>query len=521
MSILNVHTTANFFVKVKKLKIKRANTLIMTKSRKKALKEEAEGLSQELDSAIISLAHDRFAIRQDQSLRKLAERRAELDAFIPTLDTGDSVDLTKGISEKISDLVKDKKYGHIDDVYEILKASGANIENPKKKEVEEKEKEKEREKEPEKNILSEVLFSPEISDEQLNENNKKIYEFLIASGNEPAADYVLDLLTRPEITAKDVDGLAANTLELKKLSEINNKILQKLLEIEESMVDEQDTSVDLPKKEERTQAVALGVNKSTPGIEKVEGGFGIGLDDVIAGLMAGGLTKKLAGMFSFGKNNTPDANKRKRPKKISGEIKKPGSTDVKKTSGKNKSGKILRKMTKLAKFVPFVGTVIAGGTAIYNAVEGYNSASDILEKPEKELSEAEKIAAATGFVVQEFTSIPWVSDGIPAKETAETLIDFANDIFPSEETTSETEVSQIIDKKKEIQRQVDAIKPDVIKEKSMIEVEEGYIETVNQTKKYDVNKSLFANNSVSNVSINTITAPETQETINSFELFDK
>lgn len=521
MSITNVHTTVDFFIKVKKLKIKRANTLIMTKSRKKALKEEAEGLSQELDSAIISLAHDRFAIRQDQSLRKLAERRAELDAFIPTLDTGDSVDLKKGISEKISNLVKDKKYGHIDDVYEILKTSGANIENPKKKEDKEEKK-----KEPEKNILSEVLFSPEISDEQLNENNKKIYEFLLASGNEPAADYVLDLLTRPEITAKDVNGLAANTLELKKLSEINNKILQKLLEIEESMVDEQDTSVDLPKKEERPQAVALGVNKSTPGIEKVEGGFGIGLDDVIAGLMAGGLTKKLAGMFSFGKNKTPDADNGKRPKKVSGEIKKPDakkpdSTDAKKTSGKNKSGKILRKMTKLAKFVPFVGTVIAGGTAIYNAVEGYNSAPDILEKPEKELSEAEKIAAATGFVVQEFTSIPWVSDGIPAKETAETLIDFANDIFPTEDTTSEKDIAQIKARKGEIQKQVDAIKPDVIKEKSMIEVEEGYIETVNQTRNYDVKKSSYANNSASNVSINTVTASNTQETINSFELFDK
>ena len=81
--------------------------------------------------------------------------------------------------------------------------------------------------------------------DDIDTNNEKIYDYLIKTGEIDIADYVLDLMTKPKV-ADDTEKLSeiqTNTEAVKELTVTEKKISEVLNEINENMVDEQDTSI--------------------------------------------------------------------------------------------------------------------------------------------------------------------------------------------------------------------------------------------------------------------------------------
>lgn len=125
------------------------------------------------------------------------------------------------------------------------------------------------------------------------------------------------------------------------------------------------------------------------------------------------------------KSTKPSSTKASAPKpdvkapnapKVDAKVAKPSKLAKIKPTG------ILKKLTRFSKAVPVIGTAIAAASAIYSAVDGYKSAGEILEIPDSDLTETEKLASAAGAVVNDF-SFGLVS----AKSTAETIVGFLQD----------------------------------------------------------------------------------------------
>lgn len=85
--------------------------------------------------------------------------------------------------------------------------------------------------------------------EDIEKNNERIYDHFLKIGDIDTANYILDLMTTPEKEdTNKISEIQKNTEEIKRLSIINSDIYKKLDEIEENMVDEQDTSLSIPQK---------------------------------------------------------------------------------------------------------------------------------------------------------------------------------------------------------------------------------------------------------------------------------
>lgn len=89
--------------------------------------------------------------------------------------------------------------------------------------------------------------------EKITENNENIIEYLYALGENSAAKYLEENINTNNYSnnIKELtDAQLKGNLEVKKLSEINSGILEKLSELEQNIIDEQDTSVAFSKKTE-------------------------------------------------------------------------------------------------------------------------------------------------------------------------------------------------------------------------------------------------------------------------------
>lgn len=541
-----IHTTVGLSAKIKKIKLKRASTILMTASKKKQLLDEANEVSEEVDNSIKSLAHDKFAIRKEKRLKTFADIKGELDSLILSIDQESK---TEKLVSKTKEILKDKKYGHIGDVHEILKTAGVNVENIE-------ENTEELDKTPSKNVLSDVLFTPEIDNEQLDKNNQKIYEYMVKSGNTDAADYVLDLITRPSITPESVKDVKSNTDEVKKLSAIQGEINSKL---DDLLEEKQDTGVDLPKSK---KDVAKGnVIKQVSGIEKVDQGPGIGglLSAALAGLLPsllpaaimpalGKIVPKLLSnavkatgigkMLFGGKDKTDVKIKPDTPKKtppVSEKISTPDKSNVKTTSGKppKPKGKSILKMFKpFVKSIPILGTVTSAAFAAEAAYDGYNNAGEILNKDEKDLTTTDKIAAAAGSVANEI-SFGWFSkekiansivdfveeDEQPESTPEKQIVALHEEIIKLEERKENTRSivqknnieNKIYEKKNEIHELSKNLVhvPEVVKEKQIYNIENDYSSTINETKNYDRSMTVSAqpvNSNINNMMVSGLSA---------------
>jgi len=82
---------------------------------------------------------------------------------------------------------------------------------------------------------------------------------------------------------------------------------------------------------------------------------------------------------------------------------------------------LLKKLLRFTKPIPFLGTAIAAGTAIYSAQDGYRNADEILEKDQADLTELDRLATAAGALVND------VSFGVlSTRGTAEKIIEWVD-----------------------------------------------------------------------------------------------
>lgn len=135
-------------------------------------------------------------------------------------------------------------------------------------------------------------FTKSPARKKVEETNEGIYDFLVKSGELEAAEFVLERMSAPEQDVKNLSDIQTNTNEVQRLSVINSGILEKLSEIEENMIDEQDTSIDLPaklQKEKEQDAIAQ------PEEKKEEGNWLLGL----LGMLFGPWLAKLLGIGSL------------------------------------------------------------------------------------------------------------------------------------------------------------------------------------------------------------------------------
>ena len=471
MNNLNSENVDGINTKLKKLNMAKSNAV--TKSRKKKIVEEASNLSDVVDTKIKSVALSKFVIRKTKRLKSLGKTKDDINSLITEITVSEEDMLTRN-KTAMKGFGIDKKFIGLsaDDILSKINAI------PKDTETDEVTKQTKPSK-PSKNTSNFKLNDNSDVDtaEDIEQNNEKIYDYLIKSGETDIANYILNLMTKPNsvVSPKRISEIEKNTDEIKKLSSINKGISQKLDELEESLIDEQDTSVSIPKKleeqakiEQITQTVEaeprMGFLESL--LSTIFGGA------VMALLMSGSImpmaikllstgfgwlkkkiTKLFNGMISmalkpikfiidgiktaFNKiisklpnslipkflkpnadidtkpkklstNNVPDdaKSKPKQPKKLSKSISKP------------KTG-ILRKMARFAKPIPFLGTALAVGTAVYSAVDGYENADKILGIDIEKLTETAKLASAAGALINDVTF-----GFVDASDTANKILDY-------------------------------------------------------------------------------------------------
>lgn len=160
-------------------------------------------------------------------------------------------------------------------------------ENEEVKEPESIEREKKEQKE-EKEPKFDKVNTDTATVEDLQQLDEQIYEY-VNEKDEGAGERILDLMTKsdvPKVSENNVD----NTEELKRLSELNKLIHDELVQIRENQIDEQDTSIDTPKKTSGEPS-AIIINKDVEKEEESEGFFA----KLLKGL--GGIGSLLAGLF--------------------------------------------------------------------------------------------------------------------------------------------------------------------------------------------------------------------------------
>lgn len=223
-------------LKLKKLKI--AYKLAITKNKKKSVLSDAESLKDEVDSQIKSIAVNKFAVMKARRLKKLGKTHEEVNALISNIASSEDNILDRGM-KALSGFGIDKKFVDLS-AEEILEK--LNVVKP-------------------------------INNEPAVDFNERIYDFLVTSGDVNAAEYVQEIMEDSGTDdTKKISDVREHTEHLSKLTVVNQKIFEKIDEIEKDMTDEQDTSLDtIPAKLQ--QAAVIEQQVSEPGEKQQKQGF--------------------------------------------------------------------------------------------------------------------------------------------------------------------------------------------------------------------------------------------------------
>lgn len=280
-------------VKLKKLEI--ASKLALTKGKKNKIQGEAVELLKEVDTKIKSLALQKFVVRKVKRLQALGEKRDRINEIIITMRQSNDAffdgTFIGGAARAVFGFGIDKKFVGLS-VEEVLDKVNAVPKDTNKKSKSTKKpdassssnKQTAQPKQTQQNDKSALKISSNTGTvSEVQRNNEKIYDYLVQSGELDIADYVLGLMTASQKNDEDPKKLSEvqrNTEEIKKLSVINSGIREELEGIKENMVDEQDTSMDLPKKlQQKKQQETLA--KETPKKEDKKEGSSF-LDAIMA-----------------------------------------------------------------------------------------------------------------------------------------------------------------------------------------------------------------------------------------------
>lgn len=91
------------------------------------------------------------------------------------------------------------------------------------------------------NVSSKISINPDtLTEDKITDINEKIYKLLEDINQPDAAEYFLDIITRPDV--KNISDIKTPK-DIEKLTSVNKEILMVLKDIEEKLVDEQDTSI--------------------------------------------------------------------------------------------------------------------------------------------------------------------------------------------------------------------------------------------------------------------------------------
>lgn len=223
-------------LKLKKLKI--AYKLAITKNKKKSVLSDAESLKDEVDSQIKSIAVNKFAVMKARRLKKLGKTHEEVNALISNIASSEDNILDRGM-KALSGFGIDKKFVDLS-AEEILEK--LNVVKP-------------------------------INNEPAVDFNERIYDFLVTSGDVNTAEYVQEIMEDSGTDdTKKISDVREHTEHLSKLTVVNQKIFEKIDEIEKDMTDEQDTSLDtIPAKLQ--QAAVIEQQVSEPGEKQKKQGF--------------------------------------------------------------------------------------------------------------------------------------------------------------------------------------------------------------------------------------------------------
>jgi hypothetical protein len=248
------------------------------------------------------------------------------------------------------------------------------------------------------------------SAEKINETNEKLVKYLKDSGEVSTIDQVEYLIKNQNIK-KNQGKLDSKNSTYEKILITDKKILNVLSNIHRDMIDEQDTSI---KQTSRNGGANNTENLSSMLMSSVgESGFDIPDARFKSRKRSKQKNKKTKVVNKPKVANKPKVHKiQKTSSVVKGISKAVGGVGIakgvagaaKKTSSVvNGMGKSAKNLIRLAKGVPLLGVIAAAGMAIYDGVEGYNNASDILGIPEDELTQGDKTTAAASSIVSGLT----------------------------------------------------------------------------------------------------------------------
>ena len=244
---------------VKLAKLKLSLKVAKTKNSREKIKKQASDISEDIGARIKSLALDKFAINKRNRLLELGEsydKANEMIEYINNMENSTIMNISKGIKNMF-----------VDSRYVGLYA-GQILEKIRPVTIPKEEKKEERKQEVQKKVKeskpNETSSQSKKSGSGLKLNinrdtftkakaddvNEKIYKYLIDSGEIEIANYVLDLMTSPDI--KRVSDSPITPKDIRTLTMINSGILEKLKEIEDKL-NKQDTSITIPDKLEQVK----------------------------------------------------------------------------------------------------------------------------------------------------------------------------------------------------------------------------------------------------------------------------
>lgn len=275
-------------VKLKKLEL--ASKLALSKGKKTKIQGQAVELLKEVDTKIKSLALQKFVVRKVKRLQALGEKRDRVNELISAMhqsratifdstivDDAKRAVLGFGIDKKFIGLSAEEVLDKVNAVRKNNSTRSGRANTSTKgstKPTASVSSNKKNANNTNNSNGAQVKLSPNTDVvSNVKQNNEKIYDYLVQSGEFDIADYVLDLMTAPQKNDEDPKKLSEvqkNTEEIKKLSVVNSGIREELEEIKENMLDEQDTSIDLPKKlQQKKEEEAKGTPKKE---DKKQGG---------------------------------------------------------------------------------------------------------------------------------------------------------------------------------------------------------------------------------------------------------
>ena len=273
----NAGSNIGFQASLKRLKIAKATAL--SKSKKKSTLESAEDLSSRIDDKIKSLALNKFVVRKAKRLKALGETKEKTAQLVAELQASQDSILSRsanalkgfGIDQKFLGLSAEEILQKVN----AVPKSGEEPKSGKTRETKTKET-SDGKMDVTTNItimgpadssgnLTQGLSNPNFSKkdsalkvpsnpdtdtvQDIEQNNEKIYDYLIKSGELDIANHVLETMKKNGPKEKaSVSDVKANTKQLTKLSEVNEDIYEKLDFLADSLKEGQETDIDIRKK---------------------------------------------------------------------------------------------------------------------------------------------------------------------------------------------------------------------------------------------------------------------------------